>query len=429
MKFIAAGDAIIQRRIQSDFKGYDELAPYINSADARFFNLETTLNREGECPGSQYSGGTYLRTEPEVLDDLMKFGFNMTSFNNNHAMDFSYEGLYATLDTLNESEIVHAGVGHNLAEASAPAYLETSAGRVALIALNSSFKAPMMAGNQSPRVKGRAGINGLRLESHLTVTREELDFIRDLGERTGINVQKTIEAKEGYFPMTADNEAKLGELKFVLGEKSEYVTKIDPRDIERVKRSIYEAKLQADYIIISVHSHELSGDAKENPSRFLIDFAHTCIDCGANAVIGHGPHLLRPIEVYRDCPIFYSLGDFTLQLYSVNFAPADFFERHGMTDQSTVHELLAKRSANFTRGLMTDRRMFISVLPIWEAEDGKLTKLRFVPIEIAMEGNKSEIGLPRLARPEAVIDYFAKMCEPYGITLTAAEDRLIDCKW
>ena len=80
MKFIAAGDAIIQRRIQSDFKGYGELAPYINSADARFFNLETTLNREGECPGSQYSGGTYLRIEPEVLDDLMKFGFNMTSF-------------------------------------------------------------------------------------------------------------------------------------------------------------------------------------------------------------------------------------------------------------------------------------------------------------------------------------------------------------
>ena len=46
MKFIAAGDAIIQRRIQSDFEGYSELTPYINSADARFFNLETTVNKD-----------------------------------------------------------------------------------------------------------------------------------------------------------------------------------------------------------------------------------------------------------------------------------------------------------------------------------------------------------------------------------------------
>ena len=89
MKFTAAGDAIIQRRIQDDFVGYEELASFIIQGDARFFNLETTLNHEGECCSSQLSGGTYIRTNPEVLDDIKKFGFNMTSFNNNHAMDFS----------------------------------------------------------------------------------------------------------------------------------------------------------------------------------------------------------------------------------------------------------------------------------------------------------------------------------------------------
>ena len=30
---------------------------------------------------------------------------------------------------------------------------------------------------------------------------------------------------------------------------------------------------------------------------------------GADAIVGHGPHLLQPIEVYNDKPIFYSLGD------------------------------------------------------------------------------------------------------------------------
>ena len=87
MKFCAVGDIIIGRRIQDDFVGYEELAPIINQADAKFFNLETTLNYEGECYASETSGGTYLRTNPEVLDDIKKFGFNMTSFNNNHVMD------------------------------------------------------------------------------------------------------------------------------------------------------------------------------------------------------------------------------------------------------------------------------------------------------------------------------------------------------
>ena len=70
MKFTAVGDAIIQREIQPEFAGYSELTPYIMQGDARFFNLETTLCREGECFASQLSGGTYLRANPEFLDDL-----------------------------------------------------------------------------------------------------------------------------------------------------------------------------------------------------------------------------------------------------------------------------------------------------------------------------------------------------------------------
>lgn len=87
--------------------------------------------------------------------------------------------------------------------------------------------------------------------------------------------------------------------------------------------------------MVSVHSHQISGDSKENPSQFLKDFAHRCIDAGAHAIIGHGPHLLRPIEVYKDCPIFYSLGDFVLQLYSIELAPEDFFAKQGLTSSAT----------------------------------------------------------------------------------------------
>lgn len=429
MKFAAAGDAIIGRVIQPDFDGYAEIAPHIKWADASFFNLETTLNEPGECCASQLSGGTYIRTSKRVLPGLRSFGFNMTSFNNNHALDFSYGGLLSTLEALEETDFVHAGVGRNLAEAAAPRYLDTNAGRVALICVNTTFSPDMLAGEQNARVPGRPGINGMRVEKYVKVTESELKFVRELADKTGINVSKIITAKEGYNAGIADNEAALGDLRFVLGDKCEFVMELNTTDVDRVKKAIYEATLQADYIMVSVHSHQLSGDKKENPSKFLVDFAHECIDAGAHAIIGHGPHLLRPIEVYKDCPIFYSLGDFILQLYNIELAPAEFYAKVGVDGDATVHELLRKRSKDFTRGLMTDPRMFLNVVPLWETEGTKLKSLRLLPLMGNMDGKKSEIGLPRVCDAERVVSYLGEMSAPYGITLKAADDGLIDVYW
>ena len=429
MKFTAVGDVIIQKRIYEEFEGFDELTSFIKQGDARFFNLETTLNYEGEASASQFSGGTYLRTNPEVLDDMKKFGFNMTSFNNNHALDFFYDGFECTLDGVEKSGLVHSGAGRNLAEASAPKYLETKNGRVALIAVNSSFDPSMMAGEQSPRVKGRPGINGLRIEKHIELPKEDLEQIRRIAKATNINAQKEIERKEGYHSGINENECELGDMKFVLGSEPRYVMKVNDLDMKRVEKAIYEAKLQADYIIVSVHSHQISGDSKENPSQFLQDFSHRCIDVGANAIIGHGPHLLRPIEVYKECPIFYSLGDFVFQLYDIEFAPEDFFNKNGLTSEATVHELLKKRSKDFSVGLMTDKRMFRSVIPYWETADGKLEKIILMPIELSMDGNKSETGLPRRSFNAEIAEYLGDMCKPYGTTIKIAENGLLECEW
>ena len=429
MKFTAVGDMIIQQRIHPDFEGYAELAPFIAQGDARFFNLETTLNHEGETCAGALSGGTYLRTDPEVLEDIKRFGFNMTTFNNNHAMDFFYTGFLQTLDAVQASGLVHSGAGNNLAEASAPAYLDTPNGRVALISVNANFDPTMMAGEQSPRVQGRPGINGITIEKHIELPAEDLAHIKRIAKQTNINAEKEIIRKEGYYAELNEDECELGLLKFVLGDAPRYVMKVREADMLRVERSIYEAQLQADYILVSVHSHHISGDAKENPADFLKDFAHRCIDAGAHAIVGHGPHLLRPIEVYKDCPIFYSLGDFTLQLYSIAFAPEDFFAKHGLTSASTVHDLLKKRSKDFTVGLMTDPRMFRAVIPYWETEGTKLKKLTLMPVEMKMDGHKAENGLPRRSYNPEIAEYLAKMCEPYGTKITMNEDGLITCEW
>lgn len=429
MKFTAAGDAIIQRRIQSDFAGYKELTPFISRGDARFFNLETTLNYEGDCFASQFSGGTWIRTNPEVLEDLKKFNFNMTSFNNNHAMDFSYDGLLQTLEYVKASGLVHGGVGRNLDEASAPRYLETNNGRVALISVNSNFNPSMMAGVQSRRVPGRPGVNGIRLDEYVTVNEEELAFIRKLAAKTKINASTEIVRKEGYRPELPADEAEFGSLRFKVSDTTQYHQHVNKTDMARVEKAIYEAKLQADYIMVSVHSHQIDSDRKEDPSRFLQEFAHFCIDAGANAVVGHGPHLLRPVEVYKDSPIFYSLGDFVLQLYNIEFAAEDFYASQGLTSADTIHDLLKKRSKGFTVGLMEDPRMMQTVIPYWETEGTKLTKLELMPVELVMQGNKSEIGLPRKAADTGFLKTFMEMSEDFGVKMTVGEDGIVKCSW
>lgn len=179
---------------------------------------------------------------------------------------------------------------------------------------------------------------------------------------------------------------------------------------------------------MSVHSHEMTGLKKETPSEFLETFAHFCIDVGANAVIGHGPHLLRPIEIYKNRPIFYSLGDFILQLYSVAFAPEDFYHTQGMTSDETIHSLLKKRSADFSRGLMKDRRMAETVIPYWETENGDLTQLELLPITLSMNNNRAVRGLPMPSEDLGFIEHLAEISEPYG-TKMALENGIVHCRW
>ena len=429
MKFTAAGDALVQRRIYEGYEGFGKIREFIEKGDARFFNLETTLNYEGECFASQFSGGTYVRTDPEVFGDMLGFGFNITSFNNNHTMDFSYEGLLKTIEYVNDYDIPHSGVGRNLAEASAPAYLDTPNGRVALISVNTTFDPAMMAGEQARRVPGRPGINGLREVKKVQVTKEYFDMINNVADATNINAAKKITRAEGYYPPLAEGVTELGEMEFVLGDECKVISSINKKDLERVKKAIFEAKLQSDYIMISVHSHQIYGENKEEVPQMLEDFAHFCIDNGANAVVGHGPHLLRPIEIYKNRPIFYSLGDFVLQLYSIAFAPEDFYEKQGMTSDNTVHELLAKRSNDFTRGLMAQKVMNEAVIPYWETdENGDLTYLELLPLELSMGGKKSDEGLPFVAEDTSFMERLAEMSKPYGTEIKMNGEVAV-CKW
>ena len=427
MTFTAAGDMLVQRRIHRESDGFADVSGFLRKADVRYINLETTLHR-GEFYANQFSGGSYLRADPETLEDVKAYGFNMLSFANNHSMDFDRGGLLATMQAVDAAGMVNAGAGANLDEAAAPAYLETPNGRAALISVVSTMGTPLsgsysaMAGKQSRRYQGRPGVNGLRIDEYLQVTASDLEMIRRISNLSRINAQKDIERAEGYFPPLPEGTAVLKDLQFKLGDTVRYVTHPNEEDMQRVEKAIYEPQMQSDYILVSVHSHEISGDKKENPADFLKEFAHRCIDAGAHAVIGHGPHLLRPVEIYKGCPIFYSLGNFVMHNECIPYAPEEMFAKQGMTSDATMRELFYDRSAGYTRGLMRDRRMLESVIPYFEMEDGKLTKLELMPIEMHFDDPVWRSGIPRFSNQLGIVERLAEMSAPCG-TKIVVDDR------
>ena len=422
MKFTAVGDMLIQRVISTEYEGFDTVRDYISRADARFFNFESIVYKEGIF-GSQFNGGSYHNSDVRTLDIAAEYGFNMMSFANNHTFDWSYGGLLSTLEALKGTNFVHAGVGMNLDEAASPAYLETKNGRIALISMASSFAdASAMAGRQSRRIPGRPGVNGLRTTKYIEVTKEQFDVLNQIAETSGVNAGRNISRSEGYVALKDENTVELGNMiKFRLGKETKYHAVLNEKDMARLERSIYEAKAQADYILVSIHSHEASGNAKENPADFLVEFAHRAIDMGAHAVIGHGPHLLRPLEIYKNRPIFYSLGDFMLHNESVLFAPEDMYEKYGLTSDDPVADIYRKRSRDYTVGLLTDRRMMESVIPYFEMEDGELTRLELMPIELGYGEPRYRLGNPKFCPDRQIIERYANMSLQYGTKITIDE--------
>ena len=91
-------------------------------------------------------------------------------------------------------------------------------------------------------------------------------------------------------------------------------------DLNTVGRIVDDLVSRCDLVIVSFHGGA-EGRTKNHlpngPETFLGEnrgslrqLAHFCIDHGADVVYGHGPHVVRAIEVYKDRFIAYSLGNF-----------------------------------------------------------------------------------------------------------------------
>ncbi len=84
-------------------------------------------------------------------------------------------------------------------------------------------------------------------------------------------------------------------------------------NLPEAKQRITELRTLADYVIVNMHwGAEYRPYNSNSRQRYL---AHELIDGGADVVVGHHPHVIQEVEVYKDRLIFYSLGNFIFDQY------------------------------------------------------------------------------------------------------------------
>ncbi|MCP4702293.1 MAG: CapA family protein [Gammaproteobacteria bacterium] len=95
---------------------------------------------------------------------------------------------------------------------------------------------------------------------------------------------------------------------------------LDIRNLPKAKKIVRNLAKKSDIVIVSFHGGAEGSRHQHVPKKTefyyrenrgnVHKFAHAVIDAGADVVFGHGPHVTRAVELYKNRFIAYSLGNF-----------------------------------------------------------------------------------------------------------------------
>jgi hypothetical protein len=325
----------------------------LREGDASFGNCEEPVASQGFM---------YQKTSqmawPPIYDDFKAAGFTMLSLANNHYMDLGPDALQQGIDEAKKRGFAVSGAGKNL-DAAATVGIQTVKGvRVGLLAFwcnqggQGGYVDYAKAGKTKP---GVAVISGLQVD--------------------------VPDAQKGSAPV-------------ILPQAS---------DMQVMADAVKRARSQVDFLMVSFHQHWGGGGApqglideqpaprpnlatpREQPpiSRPITPanlsapvnqvaqgrqiICRAAIDAGADCIVGHGPHVLNGIEIYRGKPIIYSLGHYYMEITHNGKALPQFEFNPGMVYSVETNWFLEEHrwaaiARMFVRGNKVTR---LQVLPVY----------------------------------------------------------------
>jgi poly-gamma-glutamate synthesis protein (capsule biosynthesis protein) len=178
-------------------------------------------------------------------------------------------------------------------------------------------------------------------------------------------------------------------------------------DRTRAAEIVREASAQADAVVVSLH---WGTEYEQQPRQEDVDLAHQLADAGALVVLGHHPHVLQPVELYRrtdgrTAVIAYSLGNFVSN-QSRKYVHGATPEKVAATrDGALLRVALARK--DYGRGVVRTEVDGADFLPLWTENDtveidrrrepGRRPAIRVVALDRALAAVREELA--RFADP------------------------------
>lgn len=390
----ALGDIIIAYPLDQMMStpGFAEVMELLQSVDVVAANMEGNIIDGRTFNGSSPGG---FGAEPLAAEWLKDMGVDIVARPNNHANDFGIEGLLETSLHLDRAGIQHAGYGDTYWAARAARFVSSARGRVGMVAASDHQPQAALMSGEWP---GRGGLSPLRVSRQFMVPAvdwESVQTLRDLFPNGTSHFARGAN--------TSDHIQFLGQsFRKAPPDVTEpyFSFEVNQTDVRDIMTAIREGKTISDFITFAIHAHHFRdtrggfrGDGipeaehlDTNPSiaDYLPTVAKLAIDNGADMMQGTGVHALRGIEIYKNRPIYYGLGEFMRQMDVIGLAGRNAPGRDMGPDD--------------TKGMPVK---FESVIAINEFRGGELYEIRLHPIELGYEEEKlARRGIPVIPEPE-----------------------------
>ena len=262
---LATGDNIPSRPDYDSL--YRHVAPVLREADITFGQVETVLIDkavEDLYPYVAAQARMPCSSDPGVAPGMKRGGFDIVSFASNHSMDYGRTHFLNTIRYLREAGLEVIGAGESEEDARRFSVIERNGTKIAFLGYCSILPQDYWA------QEARPGVNPAR----------------------GHTYYEQIEHDQPGTPCRIHSWAHR-------------------EDRARMLEDIRKARMQADIVVVSMHwgIHFTEAEIAE----YQVEYAHDAIDAGADLILGHHAHILKPVEVYKGKVIFYSLGNFAME--------------------------------------------------------------------------------------------------------------------
>lgn len=351
---MGVGDVLIDRPDPKTIFGH--VAEALRAADIAFANCEQMYSDVHDSPVSRHPS----HSDPKNIDALVSAGFDVLSLANNHTMDWGGEALVDTLSRLRAQGLKTVGAGADIGDARKSVIVEAKGVRVGFLAYGNTGPEEYAAGAESP---GYAPV-------HAWTEYQRLD-------------------RQAATPQRVLSGAKPDELVAMIG------------DIKALKERCHA-------VVVSFHwgIHFMPRVIPD----YCYEVGHAAVDAGADLILGTHPHILKGVETYRGKVIFYSTGNFALEL-----GPEYLQDGNAAQALKDLHRLYGVRPDPEYPTLPMHPEGKASVIVKAVISSRGIERVGYIPVYINRDAEPEIVGQLD-PRGQEVVDYLRSVTESEELT-------------